>query len=76
MNIQLITPPSLLFATAKQFHLIQIAQDILLDPAKRAYLNSKADEDRRRKEKMAGMEKRRRGMVDVSRDIAVAAATS
>jgi hypothetical protein len=37
-----------------------------MDPSKRSYVNNKLDEDRRKKEKYAVMEKKKRGLVDVS----------
>lgn len=40
---------------------------MLTDPSKRSYVNNKLDEDRRKKEKYAAMEKKKRGLVDVSR---------
>jgi hypothetical protein len=39
---------------------------MLMDPSKRSYVNNKLDEDRRKKEKYAVMEKKKRGLVDVS----------
>jgi DnaJ family protein C protein 17 len=39
---------------------------MLMDPSKRSYVNNKLEEDRRKKEKYAVMEKKKRGLVDVS----------
>lgn len=38
-----------------------------MDPSKRSYVNNKLEDDRRKKEKYAVMEKKKRGLVDVSR---------
>jgi hypothetical protein len=39
---------------------------MLMDPSKRSYVNNKLEDDRRKKEKYAVMEKKKRGLVDVS----------
>jgi hypothetical protein len=41
--------------------------NLLTDPAKRSFLNVRLDEEKKRKEKTAGMEKRKRTMVEVSK---------
>ena len=51
--------------TAKQFFSISLAVNLLTDPSKRSFLNGRLEEDKRKKEKTAGMEKKRRTMVEV-----------
>lgn len=46
--------------------MLSLALGMLMDPSKRSYVNNKLDEDRRKKEKYAVMEKKKRGLVDVS----------
>lgn len=46
--------------------MLSLALGMLMDPSKRAYVNTKLDEDRRKREKYAVMEKKKRGLVDVS----------
>ncbi|GHJ90148.1 hypothetical protein NliqN6_6550 [Naganishia liquefaciens] len=49
---------------AQQFHVLSLALGMLMDPSKRAYVNNKLDEDRRKREKYTVMEKKKRGLVD------------
>ncbi|KAJ9121426.1 hypothetical protein QFC24_004764 [Naganishia onofrii] len=49
---------------AQQFHTLSLALGMLTDPSKRSYVNNKLEEDRRKKEKYAVMEKKKRGLVD------------
>ena len=56
---------SLSTMTAKQFFSISLAVNLLTDPSKRSFLNGRLEEDKRKKEKTAGMEKKRRTMVEV-----------
>jgi hypothetical protein len=51
---------------ARQFFAISLAVNLLTDPAKRSFLNGRLEDEKRRKEKNAGMEKRKRTMVEVS----------
>jgi hypothetical protein len=53
---------------AKQFFSISLAVNLLTDPSKRSFLNGRIEEEKRKKEKTAGMEKKRRTMVEVSHD--------
>ncbi|CDZ97661.1 Molecular chaperone (DnaJ superfamily) [Phaffia rhodozyma] len=48
---------------AHQFHLLSLAQALLLDGPKRAALDVKLEATRKRAEKMAGLESRKRNMV-------------
>lgn len=60
-----LTPLSFLHLTAAQFHLLTVAQSILLDGPKRAALDVKLDEKRKRAARTAGLESRKRGLVNV-----------
>lgn len=53
--------------SAKQFFDISLAVNLLTDASKRSFLNGRIEEDQRKKEKTAGMEKKRRTMVEVRR---------
>ena len=48
------------------FRQISVALEILSDPAKRNYLDTRLESDRRKKERYAEMDKKRKAMVDVN----------
>lgn len=52
--------------TVVKFRQIQLSNDILNDAAKRTYVDTKLEADRRRKEKYAASDKRKQEMIDVS----------
>lgn len=52
-----------------KFREISLALEILVDVAKRQYVDGKLEGERRRKEKYAELDKKRKVMVDVSRPI-------
>jgi DnaJ family protein C protein 17 len=56
-----------LVVLAKKFAELGLAQGILNDPAKRTYVDTRLETDRRRKEKYAQSDKKRKDMIDVRR---------
>ena len=47
------------------FRQISLSLEILIDAAKRGFLDTRLEGDRRRREKVAGLDKKRKAMVDV-----------
>ena len=47
------------------FRKIMVSLEMLLDPAKRSYIDQRLEADRRRKEKYAESDKKRKGLIDV-----------
>ena len=48
------------------FRKVTVSLDILTDQAKRNYVDTRLESDRRRKEQYAARDKRKQGLVDVS----------
>lgn len=49
----------------KKFREISLAHEILIDIAKRQYVDTRLEGERKKREKYAEMDKKRKGLVDV-----------